>query len=111
VIEEPEAAIHPGALGAMRDLIQRASKTMQVVVTTHSPELLDAQWISDQNLRIVSWQDGASHVLLPSAATQDVMRQHLMGAGELLRSNALHAEDLFTPEENLRNGSLFELLA
>lgn len=111
VIEEPEATIHPGALGAVLDLIRRASKTMQVVVTTHSPELLDAKWITDDNLRIVSWQEGASHLLLPSMATREAMRSHLMGAGELLRSNALHAEDLFANEETLKSGSLFESLA
>lgn len=111
VIEEPEATIHPGALGAVLDLIRRASKTMQVVVTTHSPELLDAKWITDDNLRIVSWQEGASHLLLPSAATREAMRSHLMGAGELLRSNALHPEDLFADDETLRSGSLFESLA
>jgi predicted ATPase len=111
VIEEPEATIHPGALGAILDLIRRASKTMQVVVTTHSPELLDAKWVTDENLRIVSWQEGASHLLMPSTATREAMRQHLMGAGELLRSNALHAEDLFSSEQDLRNGNLFEKLA
>ncbi|MBI5899807.1 MAG: AAA family ATPase [Rhodocyclales bacterium] len=111
VIEEPEATIHPGALGAVLDLIRRASKTMQVVVTTHSPELLDAKWITDENLRIVSWQAGASHLLLPSAATREAMRSHLMGAGELLRSNSLHAEELFANDEVLRNGTLFESLA
>jgi predicted ATPase len=110
VIEEPEATIHPGALGAMLDLIRKATKTMQVIVTTHSPDLLDAKWITDANLRIVSWQEGASHLLLPSEATREAMRQHLMGAGELLRSNALHAEELFTGEDDLRNGSLFEPL-
>lgn len=111
VIEEPEATIHPGALGAILDLIRRASKTMQVIVTTHSPELLDARWVTDANLRIVSWQEGASHLLLPSHATREAMRQHLMGAGELLRSNALHAEELFTSEHDLHNGNLFETLA
>lgn len=111
VIEEPEATIHPGALGAILDLIRRAAKTMQVIVTTHSPELLDADWIVDDNLRIVSWQDGASHLLRPSSATREAMRSHLMGAGELLRSNALHAEDLFAGDDALRNGSLFENLA
>lgn len=111
VVEEPEATIHPGALGAVLDLIRRAAKTMQVVVTTHSPELLDASWITDSNLRIVAWQDGASHLLLPSAATREAMRNHLMGAGELLRSNALHAEELFANGESLRGGSLFESLA
>lgn len=111
VIEEPEATIHPGALGAVLDLIRRATKSMQVVVTTHSPELLDANWIRDDNLRIVSWQEGASHLLRPSAATREAMRSHLMGAGELLRSNALNAEDLFANDEALRSGSLFESLS
>ncbi len=111
VIEEPEATIHPGALGAVLDLIHKASKTMQVMVTTHSPDLLDAEWMTENNLRIVSWQEGASHLLLPSEATREAIRSHLMGAGELLRSNALHAEELFANDENLRNASLFENLA
>ena len=93
------------------DLIRRATKIMQVVVTTHSPELLDARWITDDNLRIVSWQKGASHLLPPSEATRQAMRQHLMGAGELLRSNALQADELFTHTDDLHNGHLFESLA
>ena len=111
VIEEPEATIHPGALGAVLDLIHKASKTMQVMVTTHSPDLLDAKWLTEENLRIVSWQEGASHLLLPSEATREAIRSHLMGAGELLRSNALHAEELFASDDALRSGSLFENLA
>jgi len=95
VIEEPEATIHPGALGAVLDLIRRASKSMQVIVTTHSPDLLDANWIGADNLRIVSWTEGASHLGVVSSATREVLRGHLMGAGELLRSNALHPEPLF----------------
>lgn len=110
VIEEPEATIHPGALGAVLDLIRKATKTMQVMVTTHSPELLDAKWITDANLRIVSWHEGASHLLPPSEAAKKAMREHLMGAGELLRSNALHADELFADTEDLRNGDLFEPL-
>ena len=42
VIEEPEATIHPGALGAVLDLLRHAGRSMQVVVTTHSPDILDA---------------------------------------------------------------------
>jgi len=111
VIEEPEATMHPGALGAMLDLISRASKTMQVLVTTHSPDLLDAKWIRSQNLRIVSWQEGASHVQLPSQATREAMRDHLMGAGELLRSNALNAQPLFASDDSLRTADLFANVA
>jgi predicted ATPase len=111
VIEEPEATIHPGALSAVLDLVRQASKSMQVLVTTHSPDLLDARWITDENIRIVSWQQGASHVLRPSEATRQALREHLMGAGELLRSNALHPEPLFADEGSLQIGSLFESLS
>ena len=47
VIEEPELTMHPGALGAILDLLQLASERMQVVVTTHSPDILDARWIKN----------------------------------------------------------------
>ncbi len=110
VLEEPEATIHPGALGSILDVIQQASATMQVVITTHSPELLDAKWIQDSHLRIVSWEDGASRVSPPSESTRDALKTHLIGAGELLRSNALHPQDLFLEPMDLRRGNLFETL-
>ena len=37
VIEEPEATMHPGALGAILDLLRHAGRFMQVVVTTTVP--------------------------------------------------------------------------
>lgn len=106
VIEEPEATIHPGALGAVLDLLQHASKKMQVVVTTHSPEILDAKWIQDKHLRIVSWEEGATRISSLSDASREALRSHLMGAGELLRSNALNAAPLF--ESNLNAAPLFD---
>lgn len=41
-IEEPENHVHPSALQAFAEHIREASKTRQVLVTTHSPLLLDA---------------------------------------------------------------------
>lgn len=110
VLEEPEATIHPGALGAVLDLVRRAAKSMQVVITTHSPDLLDAPWIGADNLRIVDWSQGASHVGSPSDATRAALRQHLMGAGELLRSNALTPVPLFEAADSIAAPSLFERL-
>jgi predicted ATPase len=106
VIEEPEATIHPGALGAILDLIRHASRKMQVVITTHSPEVLDAEWLEDKHLRIVTWEEGATHVTSVSDATRKALQDHLMGAGELLRSNALNAQPLF--REEVAQPSLFE---
>ena len=106
VIEEPEATIHPGALGSVLDLLRHAGRFMQVIVTTHSPDVLDAKWIEAEHLRMVSWAEGATQVAPVSEATRSVLKEHLMGAGELLRANALTATELF--DQNPRQIKLFE---
>lgn len=93
VIEEPEASVHPGAVGSILDVLRLASRSMQVVVTTHSPDILDAKWIEDRHLRILNWEDGRTRIGHVSRAVRTVLKEHLMGAGELLRSNALTAEE------------------
>ena len=109
-IEEPEATIHPGALPAVLDLIRHASKRMQVVVTTHSPDVLDADWLEDRHIRIVEWSDGATRIAGLADSTRSALQRHLMGAGELLRSNALEPEQLFTaePQASQSQMDLFE---
>lgn len=91
VIEEPEANLHPGAVAVIAELIQEASERMQVVITTHSPELLDQKWIGADNLRIVTWEDGETRVSelgpVPKASLQDHLRPWY--AGRLLRANLL----------------------
>lgn len=110
-IEEPEATIHPGALDAILDLLRHASSKMQVVATTHSPEVLNAKWIQDKHLRIVEWGEGATRVAPLSEASRKALQQRLMGAGELLRSNALQPQSqvLFMESDRL-DGTLFEEL-
>ena len=93
IVEEPEATIHPGALGVVLDVLRHAARSTQTVVTTHSPDILEARWIRDCHLRIVSWEDGATRVVPVSDATRNALREQLMDAGELLRSNALLGAD------------------
>jgi predicted ATPase len=107
-IEEPEATIHPGALESILDLLRHASRHMQVVITTHSPELLDAKWIDDRHLRIVEWTEGATRVAPVTDAARQALHDHLMGAGDLLRSNALEPAPLFHDPAGPVQGSLFE---
>ena len=40
-IEEPELTVHPGALTALSDVLKEATRRSQLVLTTHSPELID----------------------------------------------------------------------
>jgi len=114
-MEEPEATIHPGALESILDLLHHASRRMQVVITTHSPELLDAKWITDRHLRLVEWTEGATRIAPVSEATRQALQGHLMGAGELLRASALDAAPLepaplFDEPGDFMQGHLFEEL-
>ena len=99
VIEEPEASMYPGALGSILDVLRLASRSMQVVVTTHSPDILDAKWIEARHLRILSWENGVTRIGHASHSVRSALAEHLMGAGELLRSNAL------TPDEGTTSDS------
>jgi predicted ATPase len=42
VIEEPELGLHPDILPILRDLLVEASSRFQLIVTTHSTQLVDA---------------------------------------------------------------------
>jgi len=94
IIEEPEATIHPGALGPVLDVLRHAGRSMQVVVTTHSPDILDADWIEDRHIRIAQWEAGRTGIRSVSPMVRQALNKHLMGAGELLRANALTAAEL-----------------
>ncbi|AYR26216.1 AAA family ATPase [Herbaspirillum rubrisubalbicans] len=88
-IEEPETALHPAASGALREALVRASKNTQVLVTSHSPDLLDDRNIdADAVLAVVS-EAGETKVAPLDDASRQVMRDHLFSAGELLRMNQL----------------------
>ena len=95
VIEEPEATIHPGALGSVLDVLRHAGRSMQVIVTTHSPDILDAEWIEDRHLCIAQWEAGKTRIASVSPSVRKALAEHLMGAGELLRANALTSAELF----------------
>lgn len=95
-IEEPENSMHPGATSVLLDLLNFACSQSQVLITTQSPEVLDAGWIRDENLRIVSWQSGQTIISDVPQASRTALQDHLMTAGELFRSEA------FVPEVSPR---------
>ena len=62
---------------------------MQVIVTTHSPELLDRQEVANRHLRVVEWNEGVTRVAPVSDANRRALRKGLTEAGGLFRANAL----------------------
>ena len=53
-IEEPETALHPAASAALREALQKASERTQVIVTSHSPDLLDDPMLNADSLLAVA---------------------------------------------------------
>jgi predicted ATPase len=54
--EEPENCIHPGLLELVVDAFKSASRKIQILVTTHSPDLLN--FLAPEDLMIVEKEDG-----------------------------------------------------
>lgn len=88
-IEEPEAALHPGAAAVLFDALDHASYFTQVLATTHSADLLERKDVDVDSLLVVESVDGASVIGPVDEATRSILRDRLYTAGELLRINQL----------------------
>lgn len=88
-IEEPEVAVHPGAAGVLRDALKKASSNTQIIVTSHSPDLIDDKSINDSNILGVSNLNGETKIGELDNAGRSVIRDRLYTPGELLRLNQL----------------------
>jgi len=88
-IEEPESALHPAAAGVLRDALREASRSTQVLVTSHSPELLDDRSIVDHEIVSVSSEAGETQISSLDDSSRYALRERLFTVGELLRANQL----------------------
>lgn len=106
-IEEPETALHPAASAALREALSKASETTQVIVTSHSPELLDDRTIQPAQILAVTSEGGNTRIGPLDHASVSVMRDHLFSAGELLRLNQLQPDESFLREQKTKQADLF----
>ena len=74
-------AIHPGALAVLADVMVEAASRTQVLVTTHSPDLIDR--LPVESLRAVQMEDGCTKVGPVSATQAEAVREGLFTSGEL----------------------------
>ncbi len=90
-IEEPELTVHPGALAVLADLLNEATQRSQIIVTTHSPDLIDCMtdYKHIEGLRIVELVNGATTVGQVSDTQIEAVKQNLFSPGELHRMGEL----------------------
>jgi len=84
-IEEPELGLHPFATAVLRDALQEASASTQVIVTSHSPDLLNDAAISADAIRVVSLAHGATRIGPLDEASRRILDEELYTVGELTR--------------------------
>jgi predicted ATPase len=92
-LEEPELALHPGAAGVLRDVLIEGSQHTQIIVTSHSAELLDAKTIQPEQILGVVAEYGETKILPINPSVAEMIREQLFTAGELLRFNKLLPEN------------------
>ena len=107
-IEEPEAALHPAAAEVLLDILREASRSTQVIVTSHSPDLLDNDEIDAESILAVVAEDGITNIGPIDDASRSVIRDHLYTAGDLLRMDQLRPASPATNGPSVGPAHLFD---
>jgi predicted ATPase len=91
-IEEPESTIHPAAVEVLVDIFKATSSRFQLVIATHSPDILDDKDISDTQIRAVELKNGKTIVNSLDHTSREAIRRRLYSAGELMRIGELRPD-------------------
>jgi hypothetical protein len=97
-IEEPEVALHPAVAGVLLDSLRDASHQTQVIVTSHSTDLLDSEEIETDSILAVVSEQGVTRIGPLDEAGRSALRDRLYTAGELLRLNQLAPDPKAIPD-------------
>ncbi len=101
-IEEPELTIHPGAIPIIYEYLLQAARQSQVIVTTHSPELLDE--IEDiEQIRLITKRGEFTTIDTIAEDQREAVKLGLFSLGEIQRTEGLRPKQLsiFDNLENL----------
>ena len=91
LFDEIEDSLHPLAHGVLLDAIDEVSDEFPIVVSTHSPEILNHSVARAERVRVVQRTDGTSQIFDLSENVRANLKADLT-VGKLLRSNALWTE-------------------
>ena len=102
-IEEPETSLHPAAAAFLMDGLREAAEHTQVIITSHSPDLIDQMDLETDTLLAVELRDGVTRIAPIDKASLNAIRDHLYTPGELLRLDQLEPdqEDLARQESSV----------
>lgn len=93
-IEEPELTLHPSAAAVLCEALQECSQQRQVLITSHSPDLLDQKSLTEDEVLAVVAEHGETRIGRLDVAGCSALRERIYTAGELLRGNQLWPGEL-----------------
>jgi predicted ATPase len=105
-IEEPEATVNPAVAEVVVEVLMDAANGKQVILTSHSPDILDYKDLTDNQIRVVTMAHGRTLIAPVSEAGRMAIQERLYTPGELLRSGEL-SPDLEAAEQAAQQLSLF----
>ncbi len=90
-IDEPETGLHPRMQHIIAEYAVEASRKTQVILTTHSPEFLDAFRDTIPKVTVAFWEDGQTVLKTPPEdVLKDWLKQYTLGS--LMSSGELEGE-------------------
>ncbi|MGB0385162.1 MAG: AAA family ATPase [Ardenticatenaceae bacterium] len=90
-IEEAEKEIHPDALELLGDMLEVATDSYQVIITTHSPDLIT--YLPADSLRVVDKVAGLTKIAPISKEQYDTIAENIFSAGGLMRLEGLERKE------------------
>ena len=109
-LEEPESALHPAAARVLLGALRAASAHTQILVTSHSPDLLDDENLVPESIFAVESVDGVTQIAGIDEAGRQMIRDKLFTVGELLRQNQLSPDEESVQKNSQSNQlELFEM--
>ncbi|MGH9416518.1 MAG: AAA family ATPase [Terriglobales bacterium] len=84
-IEEPEIALHPAAFGVLRDALAEGSEHTQLLITSHSRELLDDPDLKLDQILAADYSRGETRMAPVAGDAAKMLPSRLFTVGELVR--------------------------
>lgn len=91
IIEEPEQTIYPGALRLLADVFKEISSTTQVIITTHSPHLV--QQFAPHQIRVATMENGTTQIRKIHPHQQEALEEGLLSLEEFMTQGGLQPDD------------------
>lgn len=92
-IEEPETALHPAALRALVDALDDATQRTQILLTTHSADILSGRDVNPGQVLVVRNRAGKTQITPLDPASREIIEKELYTLADLQRMDKLDLDE------------------